>query len=121
MKAEFYGEYANGSATVPPASNPDFPTGTTPLAFHQCAAMPVESLEVGFAPARVSALRLECEIDQRDALSICRTFRRADLESVAVADYSAISYIDQQVGRLLDALDDAGVADRTAVLFMGDQ
>ena len=72
MKAEFYGEYANGSATVPPASNPDFPTGTTPLAFHQCAAMPVESLEVGFSPARVSALRLECETDQRHFVDLSR-------------------------------------------------
>ena len=57
----------------------------------------------------------------RDTLSICRASRLANLESVAVADYSAISYVDQQVGRLLDALDDAGVADLTAVLFMGDQ
>jgi len=55
--------------------------------------MPVESLEVPFHAAKVSALRLEY--------------------------FATISYIDQQIGRLLDALDETGVADRTAVLFLG--
>eukprot|EP00035_Acanthoeca_spectabilis_P029845 m.6657 g.6657 ORF g.6657 m.6657 type:complete len:652 (+) comp3870_c0_seq1:1-1956(+) len=34
--------------------------------------------------------------------------------------YAAITHVDQQVGRLLDALEDAGVADRTVVAFHGD-
>ena len=55
--------------------------------------MPVESLEVPFPEAKVSALRLEY--------------------------FATISYVDQQIGRLLDALDETGVADRTAVLFLG--
>ena len=31
-----------------------------------------------------------------------------------------LRYVDQQVGRLLDALEDAGATENTAVLFLGD-
>jgi iduronate 2-sulfatase len=34
--------------------------------------------------------------------------------------YACVSYIDAQVGRLLDALDEAGVADNTVVVLWGD-
>ena len=34
--------------------------------------------------------------------------------------YSCVSYIDTQVGKLLDALDDAGVADNTVIVLWGD-
>ena len=61
----------------------------------QCAEMPVESLEVPFPKEKVSALRLEY--------------------------FATISYVDEQIGRLLDALEDVGVAENTAVLFLGDQ
>ena len=94
IKAKFYEMYANGSATVPPATNPQYPISTTPIGFHQCAEMPVESIGVPFAPSRVSALRLEY--------------------------FAAISYVDEQIGRLLDALEANGVAENTAVLFLGD-
>jgi iduronate 2-sulfatase len=93
FKAKYYGAFANGSRTVPPATNPTYPIGTSAVGFHQCAEMPVESLEVPFSAAKVSALRLEY--------------------------FATISYVDQQIGRLLDALDETGVADRTAVLFLG--
>ena len=39
--------YANGSKRVPPASNPAFPNGTTPIAWHQCAELPAPSLHTG--------------------------------------------------------------------------
>ena len=94
IKTDHYAAYANGSRSVPSASNPDFPDGTTPIAWHQCAEMPVPSLEVGFAPQKASALRLEY--------------------------FATITYVDQQIGRLLDALEDSGAAKDTAVLFLGD-
>ena len=93
FKARYYGAYANGSRTVPPATNPAYPTGTSAVGFHQCAEMPVESLQVPFPSAKVSALRLEY--------------------------FATISYVDQQIGRLLDALEETGVANHTAVLFLG--
>lgn len=34
--------------------------------------------------------------------------------------YACVSFIDAQVGRLLDALDEAGLADETIVVFWGD-
>ena len=95
FKSKFYASYANGSKTVPPATNPTYPVGTTPIGWHQCAEMPVESLEVPFPKEKVSALRLEY--------------------------FATISYVDEQIGRLLDALEDVGVAENTAVLFLGDQ
>ena len=85
---------ANGSQSVPAATNPRFPSGTTPIAWHQCAEMPAPSLQVPLAAERVSSLRLEY--------------------------FAAITYVDQQVGRILDALERAHVADSTAVLFLGD-
>lgn len=90
MKARHYSAYVNGSQTVPPATNPHYPVSTTPLGFHQCAEMPVESLEVPFSTDRVSSLRLEY--------------------------FATITYVDQQIGRLLDALETAAVADNTVVL-----
>ena len=95
FKSRYYEAYANGSKTVPPAANPTYPVGTTPIGFHQCAEMPVESLEVPFPKEKVSALRLEY--------------------------FATISYVDEQIGRLLDALEEVGVAENTAVLFLGDQ
>ena len=52
------------------------------------------SLEVGFSESSVSARRLEY--------------------------FNAITLVDQQIGRLLDTLESSGVADNTAVLFLGD-
>ncbi|TRX54957.1 sulfatase [Thalassomonas sp. M1454] len=34
--------------------------------------------------------------------------------------YAAISYVDAQIGRVIDALDDAGLADNTIVVFLSD-
>ena len=79
---------------VPAARNPAYPVGTTPIAWHQCAEMAVPSLEVGFTQSHVSAKRLEY--------------------------FNAITLVDQQIGRLLDALESSGVADSTAILFLGD-
>lgn len=56
--------------------------------------MAVPSLEVGFSESSVSARRLEY--------------------------FNAITLVDQQIGRLLDTLESSGVADNTAVLFLGD-
>jgi hypothetical protein len=87
IKNMYYASYANGSKTVPPATNPGFPNGTTPIAWHQCAEMPAPSLGVPLPADRVSALRLEY--------------------------FAAITYVDQQIGRMLDALEDVKVADST--------
>jgi arylsulfatase A-like enzyme len=37
------------------------------------------------------------------------------------AYYAAVSFMDSNVGRVLDELDTLGLADSTTVIFMGDQ
>lgn len=37
------------------------------------------------------------------------------------ADYAAVSFLDAQVGRMVDAVDDLGVTDNTIVVFTADQ
>ena len=93
IKHEFYPEYANGSKVVPAATHPHFPKGTTPIAWHQCAEMAVDSFAQPFSAAATSAKRLEY--------------------------FNAITYVDQQIGRLLDALDESNVTATTAILFLG--
>lgn len=93
IKDTFYPEYKNGSKVVPAARNPVYPEGTTPIAWHQCAEMAVPSLEVGFPESEVSSHRLEY--------------------------FNAITFVDQQIGRLLDTLESSGVANDTAILFLG--
>ena len=36
------------------------------------------------------------------------------------AYYAAISFMDHQVGRVLSAIEEAGLADNTVVMFVGD-
>eukprot|EP01050_Picozoa_sp_SAG11_P020900 SAG11_NODE_3610_length_2341_cov_7.356824_4_plen_57_part_00 len=56
--------------------------------------MPAPSLEVHFSANKTSALRLEY--------------------------FAAITYVDQQIGRLLDALEEKKVTENTVVLFLGE-
>jgi arylsulfatase A-like enzyme len=44
----------------------------------------------------------------------------ADVSAKRLEYFNAITYVDQQIGRLLDALQSTGVAPSTAVLFLGD-
>jgi arylsulfatase A-like enzyme len=43
-----------------------------------------------------------------------------DWDRIIAAYYGYVSFIDDEVGRLLDALDDHGIADETAVVFTSD-
>jgi arylsulfatase A-like enzyme len=44
----------------------------------------------------------------------------ADARRLKHGYYASVSYIDAQVGRLLDALDELGIADRTIIVLWGD-
>jgi len=72
-------------------------------------------------------LRCEGETDGHPIIPIFRRQRRSlplDNEwvwrNVRASYYGSITYVDDQVGRVLDAIDDAGLADNTAVLFVSD-
>ena len=69
-------------------------TGTTPIAWHQGWENVATNFGEPFPDATVSALRLKY--------------------------FACISFVDREIGRLLDALDASGVANSTAVVFLGD-
>ncbi len=48
------------------------------------------------------------------------TFTDAQIAEIRHGYFANVSYLDAQLGRVLDALDQSGVADRTAIVFIGD-
>lgn len=97
IEDEHYAAYKNGSKVVPPAADASWPTGTTPIAWHQGWESVATNFGEPCTDAKVSAFRLQY--------------------------FACISFVDREIGRLLDALDATGIADdtsRTAVLFLGD-
>ncbi len=78
-----------------PKLNSTRPAGTADIAFH-------DSREIqGIAPNRVS-------------------FSPEQAAEIRHGYFANISYMDAQLGKVLKALDDSGVADRTIVLFISD-
>ena len=49
-----------------------------------------------------------------------RSFLFCQKRELRRAYYAAISFMDHQVGRVLSAIEDAGQADNTVVMFIGD-
>ncbi len=43
-----------------------------------------------------------------------------DVRGIQAAYYTSLNYVDSQIGRVLDALDKAGIADDTIVVYWGD-
>ena len=43
-----------------------------------------------------------------------------ELKKAKAAYYAGISYFDAQIGKLLDQLEESGVADNTIIVFVGD-
>lgn len=81
-------------AKLPPL-NPARPTGAPEIAFHDGRELRgVPPNQVTFTPEQVAEIRH--------------------------GYFANISYLDAQLGKVLDALDRSGVADRTIVTFVGD-
>ncbi len=51
---------------------------------------------------------------------IFRELTREEKQGINAAYYTSVEYMDACVGRVLDALDDAGLADDTLVIYFGD-
>ncbi|MEN9573659.1 MAG: hypothetical protein RL514_1514 [Verrucomicrobiota bacterium] len=78
-----------------PSLNPGRPTGAPEVAFHDGRELRgVPPNQVTFTPAQAAAIRH--------------------------GYFANISYLDAQLGKVLDALDRSGVADRTIITFVGD-
>jgi iduronate 2-sulfatase len=81
-------------AKLPPL-NPDRPAGAPEIAFHDGRELRgVPPNQVTFTPEQAAEIRH--------------------------GYFANISYLDAQLGKVLDALDRSGVADRTVIIFVGD-
>lgn len=90
---EFFDLYDAASLPLPPdfANEPTGPTGTPPDALRQ-------------------------NVD----LFAARTFTATEARAALHAYYACVSFMDSQVGRVLDALEKSGQRDNTIVVFWGD-
>jgi choline-sulfatase len=82
-----------------------------------------------YADAEVSLPRVAIPLDEQDTHSLrLRHVCGNDLDPVTDAQilaarrayYGAISFVDEQMGLILDALDESGLADDTVVILCGD-
>lgn len=80
---------------------------------------PIETLRLPYSPEGdrddipMAAFAHNCPIPNYD-------LDEATLLRATQAYYACVSFVDAQVGRLLDALDEIGIADRTIVVFWSD-
>ncbi len=62
-------------------------------------------------------------VSEADRLEQPRVFAGltpAEVKGIGAAYYTSMSFLDHQVGRMLDALDASGMADDTVVVYLGD-
>ncbi len=72
-----------------------------------------------FTPASFSVPALT-EHDRRVQPREFRGLTAADQRGIQAAYFTSLAFLDQQVGRVLDALDTAGRAEDTIVVYLGD-
>ncbi len=60
------------------------------------------------------------EADKAEQPAIFRRLSPEQFRGVAASYYSSVSFVDAQIGRVLDALDAEGLSDETIVVFLGD-
>ena len=60
------------------------------------------------------------EADRRELPRVFRGLTPTDRQAIQAAYFTSLSFLDHEVGRVLDALDRNGLADDTVVVFLGD-
>lgn len=60
------------------------------------------------------------EFDRGAQPLIFRDLTPAEIQGIQAAYYTSLAFLDSQVGRVLDALDAAGLAEETIVVYWGD-
>jgi len=58
--------------------------------------------------------------DRQEQPKIFRSLTPQDIQGIQAAYYTSLSFLDRQVGRVVDALDASGLGDDTLVIFVGD-
>jgi uncharacterized repeat protein (TIGR03987 family) len=88
--------------SIPPASLPHVPEGAPPMAINNMRELR------GYTDFRNVPHPLDGRVPDADARRLKHGY------------YASVSYVDAQVGRLLDALEALGIDDRTIVVLWGD-
>jgi len=88
--------------TIPPADNPSVPENGPPMAINNMRELRGYS-DFGYVPHPFDG-----GLSEDDARRLKHGY------------YASVSYVDAQVGRLLDALDALGIEDNTVVVLWGD-
>lgn len=88
--------------SIPRAENPMVPENGPPMAINNMRELR------GYSDFRDVPHPLDGEVSEEDARRLKHGY------------YASVSYVDAQVGRLLDVLDELGIADNTIVVLWGD-
>jgi choline-sulfatase len=89
-------------AEIPPAAQPAVPEDGPPMAINNMRELR------GYSDFRDVPHPFDGSLTEEDARRLKHGY------------YASVSYVDAQVGRLLDALDELGIADQTLVVLWGD-
>ena len=73
-----------------------------------------------FRPERLPGPRRSRRPTGADQPKIFRDLTAGRVQGIQAAYYTSLSFLDHQVGRVLDALDASGLADDTIVVYLGD-
>ena len=60
------------------------------------------------------------EADRRDRPTLFASLTPQEIRGIQAAYYTSIAYLDRTVGRIVDALDESGLAEDTIVVYLGD-
>jgi arylsulfatase A-like enzyme len=60
------------------------------------------------------------EADRREQPNVFKALTSHNVRGIQAAYYTSLSFLNHQVGRILGALDDAGLAANTVVVYLGD-
>jgi choline-sulfatase len=60
------------------------------------------------------------DADRRDRPAVFSKLSPSEIQGVQAAYYTSMSFLDENVGRILDALDASGLANDTVVVYVGD-
>ncbi len=59
--------------------------------------------------------------DDRWIPAVFRDLSDEDKKGIIASYYTSVEYMDQAVGKILDAVDESGLEDETLIIYMGDQ
>jgi choline-sulfatase len=60
------------------------------------------------------------ETDKKEQPAVFAPLRPEEILGIQAAYFTSLSFVDHQVGRLIKALDDAGLSEKTLVVYVGD-